>query len=195
MIFAVQPLISKDYNKQCCHDKIHTFCIEVDQGTKECTERAADDPVNVIQHGDKQIEPSLVHTVRNRGCSNQRIGLIGQFMDQQKLFLSGVFVFVDDGKTVEEMPYLDHQCHDRGGDQAGTACEQVDRHILHRAGINKDGHKESPDKRISVAFKQYAKAHTKKKIACHNRKCVRKGRPECFAFHVHFLLEMYQQLV
>lgn len=40
MIFAVQPLISKDYNKQCCHDKIHTFCIEVDQGTKECTERA-----------------------------------------------------------------------------------------------------------------------------------------------------------
>ena len=64
-------------------------------------------------------------------------------MDQQKLFLSGVFVFVDDGKTVEEMPYLDHQCHDRGGDQAGTACEQVDRHILHRAGINKDGHKES----------------------------------------------------
>jgi len=172
---GAEPLLYENGDEQGGEGKLHALVVDGQQGSGQCTQQSAGDPVDMVEQGDPEAVAAAADPLRNLVPGNQGIGLICKTEDQIGLFPSGVLVGTDHGDAVKQMPGIHHKGSQRSCQQAGSGGQQGHCHILHGAGVDKQAHGPGPEHAEAALLHQNAEAEAKKNIPRHHRNGVQKG--------------------
>ena len=129
----------------------------------------------MIKERDQQTVAVIMDAFRHLFPGNQRIGFVSQGKNQIGLLSSGSLVGAYHGDSVKQVSGVDHRSGEGSGQKAGSSCQQIDGHILHGPGINKQAHGHRPKTAIAALVHDNAKSKAQKYIAGHDRDCTQKS--------------------
>ena len=183
VIFGAQPLLYEDGYKQGSEDEFDALKIDLQQRTGRSPQGGAAYPPDVVKERHPETVAVAPDTFRKGGTAGEGIGFIGEGKDHVRLFGTGPLVGIHHGDAVKQMPGVDHQSGQGGGDQSGTSGKQADSGILHGTGIDANTHGNGPKDPESALMHHNAESEAEKHISGHNRQGIGKGFGNCCMFH------------
>jgi len=138
----------------------------------------------MIKDRDPETVAVFADAFRNMNLGNQGVGFIRQTEDQIGFLSACIFVGIDHGDTVEQMPGVDNESRQSSGQQAGSGGQQRNSHILHGACINKQAHGGRPEYTKSALLHQDTETKSQEHIAGHNGNRIQKRGSEKLFFQV-----------
>ena len=172
------PLVQEDDREHCGHDKIHALGAEGQHRAQRSPKPGAAHPVKLIQQGDEEHEPALVHPFRRRCRAGDGKGLVAHGKDHVKAAPAVALVALQHGKAVEQVPRLDHQRHQKGRQRRERAQQQACQHEFQRAAVHDSAHEHGHPHRQPQGLHIDAVAQPQHKITCQHRDRLRKSRPQ-----------------
>ena len=194
MITCGQPLLRKGSDEKGCHGKLNSRGGKGKHRPQQTSQHAARHPVALVEQRDQKAVEIGVSLRRRMSVAEQGVGFIRQREDHIGAVLPGVFVTVDHGNTVKEMPRVYHDRRQDSCEDRSSAGEQTDTDILHRPCINEGTHGKSPQNTISGIPQENSKAGSQHHIARQNRKGLDKGLFNNFLIHSYISFTIQDSL-
>ena len=103
MVFCRLPLADENCREESDEGKIQTFGIDLQAVAQETADGCARYPVDLVQQIYADHEAALVDAFRDNGIAVDGEGFITHTENQIKLFQTGILIFFQHAKAVEQM--------------------------------------------------------------------------------------------
>ena len=188
VILRAEPLLHENGDEQGGEDEFDALIIDGDQRARQRTQHGARDPVNLVEQGNQEAVAVAGQAFRGLVPGNQGIGFVRQGKNKVGLFLAGALVGIHHGDTVEQVPGVDNEGGQGGGQQPGAAGQEAYRHVLHGTGVDKQAHGGRPEHAVAMLVQQDTKAEAQEDVARHHRHGIEKSGSHRVLFHRGFPL-------
>lgn len=152
MIFCRLPLADENCRKKSDEGKIQAFGIDLQTVAQETADGCARYPVDLVQQIYADHEAALVDAFGDSSIAVDGEGFITHTEDQIKFFQTGILIFFQHAKAVEQMTRVNHQCHKKAVQRIEGAQQHRDQNEFHAAGKNEStGKKWVPGRKALAA--------------------------------------------
>jgi len=197
VLFFLLPLVEEDDHEHGRHDEIDALSAEGQDSAEGRAHGRAGDPVDLVQQGDEEHEPALIHALGRLCRTGDGKGLVAHGEDHVGAAQAVAAVALQHGQAVKKMPCLDHQRHQKGRHRRKAAQKQRRQHEFQRAAVHYRTHQgRQPDwqaQRLHID----AVAEAQHQISGKHRQRLRRCGPEraprrrtvqiCFVLFLHLL--------
>ena len=143
MIFFFQELVHENHGKEGSHHKVDSLCGKRKNIPEKRSDAGADDPIALIEKGDKKHKPFRVRVFRDFRTVIDTEGFITHPEDKIEALPACLGKFIQHGYTVEQVTKLNHYRKEKGFQRSKGRNKKADRQNLQRTAKNERGHKES----------------------------------------------------
>lgn len=152
MIFCRLPLADENCREESDEGKIQTFGVDLQTVAQKTADGCARYPVDLVQQIYADHKAALVDAFGDNGIAVDGEGLVAHTEDQIKFLQTGILIFFQHAKTVEQMARVNHQCHKKAVQRIERAQQHCDQNEFHAAGKDKrTGEKRIPGRKALAA--------------------------------------------
>ena len=168
VVVGAEPLLHKNGDEQGGEDEFDALVIDGDQRSCQGAKYRACHPVDLVEEGDQEAVAVVADPFGGLTPGNQGISFVRQGKNKVGLLLSGTLVGSHHGDAVKQVPGIDHQSGQRGGEKSRTAGEEADGHVLHGTGIDEQTHGSGPGDTVAALLQQDAESEAQEDVAGHH---------------------------
>ena len=191
MLLLLFPLIEEDNHEHGGHHKIHALGAEGEHRPHHGPQPGAGDPVKLVQQGDEEHEPAPVDPLRRLCRAGDGKGLVAHGKDHVKAAQAVTLVPLQHGQTVEQVPRLDHQRHQKSRQRGKGPQQQACQHKFQRAAVDHGAHEHRHPDGQAKALHIDAVAHAQHEISCKHRHGLGRSSPEGLPHHTGARYSLY----
>lgn len=151
MIFCRLPLADENCREESDEGKIQAFGIDLQTVAQETADGCARYPVDLVQQIYADHEAALVDAFRDNGIAVDCEGFVAHTENQIKLFQTGILIFFQHAKAVEQMTRINHQCYKKAVQRIEGTKQHRDQNEFHTAGKDESAGKKRIPKRKAFA--------------------------------------------
>lgn len=152
MIFCRLPLADENCRKKSDEGKIQAFGIDLQTVAQETADGCARYPVDLVQQIYADHEAALVDAFGDSSIAVDGEGFVAHTENQIKFLQTGILIFFQHAKAVEQMTRVNHQCHKKAVQRIEGAQQHCDQNEFHAAGKDKrTGKKRIPGRKALAA--------------------------------------------
>ena len=128
------PLADENCRKKSDEGEVQTFGIELQAVAQKTADGCARYPVDLVQQIYADHEAALVDACRDNSIAVDGEGFITHTENQIKFLQTGILIFFQHAKAVEQMTRVNHQCHKKAVQRIEGAQQHRDQNEFHTAG-------------------------------------------------------------
>lgn len=134
MVFCRLPLADENCRKKSDEGEVQAFGVDLQTVAQETADGCARYPVDLVQQIYADHEAALVDAFRDNGIAVDGEGFITHTEDQIKFLQTGILIFFQHAKAVEQMTRVNHQCHKKAIQRIEWTQQHCDQNEFHAAG-------------------------------------------------------------
>lgn len=142
MIFFFQELVHENHGKEGSHHEVDSLCGKRKNIPEKRSDAGADDPIALIEKGDKKHKPFRVYVLRNLCAVIDTESFITHPEDKIEALPPGFWKFVQHRYAVEQVTKLNHYRKKKGLQRSKGRKKKANRQNLQGTAKNERGHKE-----------------------------------------------------
>lgn len=146
------PLADENCRKKSDEGEVQAFGIDLQTVAQETADGCARYPVDLVQQIYADHEAALVDAFGDNSIAVDGKGFVAHTENQIKFFQTGILIFFQHAKAVEQMTRVNHQCHKKAVQRIEGAQQHRDQNEFHAAGKNEStGKKWVPGRKALAA--------------------------------------------
>lgn len=152
MVFCRLPLADENCRKKSDEGEVQAFGIDLQTVAQETADGCARYPVDLVQQIYADHKAALVDAFRDNSIAVDGEGFVAHTENQIKFLQTGILIFFQHAKAVEQMTRVNHQCHKKAVQRIEGAQQHCDQNEFHAAGKDKrTGKKRIPGRKALAA--------------------------------------------
>ena len=152
MIFCRLPLADENCRKKSDEGEVQAFGIDLQTVAQETADGCARYPVDLVQQIYADHEAALVDAFGDNSIAVDGEGFVAHTENQIKFLQTGILIFFQHAKAVEQMTRVNHQCHKKAVQRIEGVQQHRDQNEFHAAGKNEStGKKWVPGRKALAA--------------------------------------------
>lgn len=152
MVFCRLPLADENCRKKSDEGEVQAFGIDLQTVAQETADGCARYPVDLVQQIYADHKAALVDAFRDNSIAVDGEGFVAHTENQIKFLQTGILIFFQHAKAVEQMTRVNHQCHKKAVQRIEGAQQHCYQDKLHAAGKDKrTGKKRIPGRKALAA--------------------------------------------
>lgn len=152
MVFCRLPLADENCRKKSDEGEVQAFGIDLQTVAQETADGCARYPVDLVQQIYADHKAALVDAFGDNSIAVDGKGFITHTENQIKFLQTGILIFFQHAKAVEQMTRVNHQCHKKAVQRIEGAQQHCDQNEFHAAGKDKrTGKKRIPGRKALAA--------------------------------------------
>ena len=146
------PLADENCREESDEGEVQAFGIDLQAVAQETADGCARYPVDLVQQIYADHEAALVDAFGDNSIAVDGEGFVAHTENQIKFFQTGILIFFQHAKAVEQMTRINHQCHKKAIQRIEGAQQHCDQNEFHAAGKDKStGKKRIPGRKALAA--------------------------------------------
>lgn len=146
------PLADENCREESDEGEVQTFSIDLQTVAQETADGCARYPVDLVQQIYADHKAALVDAFRDNSIAVDGEGFVAHTENQIKFLQTGILIFFQHAKAVEQMTRVNHQCHKKAVQRIEGAQQHCDQNEFHAAGKDKrTGKKRIPGRKALAA--------------------------------------------
>lgn len=137
MVFCRLPLADENCRKKSDEGEVQAFGIDLQTVAQETADGCARYPVDLVQQIYADHKAALVDAFRDNSIAVDGEGFVAHTENQIKFLQTGILIFFQHAKAVEQMTRVNHQCHKKAVQRIEGAQQHCDQNEFHAAGKDK----------------------------------------------------------
>ena len=145
------PLADENCRKKSDEGEVQAFGIDLQTVAQETADGCACYPVDLVQQIYADHEAALVDAFRDNSIAVDCEGFVAHTENQIKFLQTGILIFFQHAKAVEQMTRINHQCHKKAVQRIEGTQQHRDQNEFHTAGKDESARKKRIPERKALA--------------------------------------------